>query len=223
MSNRPIEILEAQTGDAPGSAIIVMHGLGDNGRSFVPLCEELDLSSIGPVRFIFPNAPSRPVTANGGYVMPAWYDILQFGGQAAEDEAGLRASQAVIDAVLERERERGIPSHRIVLAGFSQGCAMTLMTGLRHGHRLGGLVGLSGYLPLASKTAAERNPANDGVPVFLGHGTQDDIVGIERGREAREALQALGHQVEWHDYPMPHSICQEEVADLNAWLLRVLA
>lgn len=223
MDDQPIQLLEMQTGEVPDATIIVLHGLGDSGRSFVPIAEELELSSVGTVRFIFPDAPERPVTANGGYVMPAWYDILEFGGEAAEDEAGLRGSQAVIEALLERERERGIPAYRIVLAGFSQGCAMTLMAGLRHGHRLGGLVGLSGYLPLAAATAAERNPANAGVPVFMGHGTQDDIVGIEQGRKARDALQALGHQVEWHDYPMPHSICQEEIADLNAWLLRALA
>ena len=218
-----LDCIEIQTTDQPAASVIVLHGLGADGNDFVPICEELDLDAVGGARFIFPHAPTRPVTINGGYVMRAWYDILGTDGPRREDEAGLRASLELVRALIERENARGTPSSRIVLAGFSQGCAMTLLTGLRHGHRLGGLVGLSGYLPLASKTAAERNPANDGIPVFLGHGTQDDIVGIERGREARDALQALGHQVEWHDYPMPHSICPQEIADLNAWLLRVLA
>ncbi|HXD07913.1 MAG TPA: dienelactone hydrolase family protein [Burkholderiaceae bacterium] len=218
-----LETLEGETGPDPRATIIVLHGLGADGNDFVPFCEEMDLAAIGPVRFVFPNAPVRPVTINNGYRMRAWYDILGADLQRREDEAGLRESQAAIAALLDRERERGIDARRIVLAGFSQGCAMTLMTGLRYGERLGGLVGMSGYLPLAATTAAERSAANADVPVFLAHGTHDPIVPFDRGSASRDALRALGHEVEWHDYPMPHSVCAEEVGDLNRWLLKVLA
>jgi phospholipase/carboxylesterase len=171
---------------------------------------------------VFPHAPVRPVTINNGYRMRAWYDILGFGGTHAEDEAGLRASQAIIDGLIARERGRGIDASRIVLAGFSQGCAMALMTGLRHPESLAGIVGLSGYLPLAASTAAELSDANRRVPIFLAHGTHDAIVPVSRAAATRDALRALGHDVEWHEYPMEHSVCPEEVADLNRWLLRVL-
>jgi phospholipase/carboxylesterase len=163
------------------------------------------------------------VTINGGMRMPAWYDIKGFGGSDAEDEAGLRESQALIEELIEREVERGIAPERIVLMGFSQGCAMTLMTGLRYKNRLAGLVGLSGYLPLASKLAAERSDANALVPIFQAHGRMDPVVQIARGTATRDALQALGYAVEWHEYPMQHSVCMEEVADLNRWLLKQLA
>ncbi|WP_372656889.1 alpha/beta hydrolase, partial [Hydrogenophaga sp.] len=178
------------------------------------------------VRFVFPSAPVRPVTINGGYAMRAWYDIhppstdpLQ---PRREDEAGLRASQALVQALLEREAERGVAPERTVLMGFSQGCAMTLLAGLRAPQRLAGLVGLSGYLPLAGNTATERSEANQGTPIFLAHGDHDPVVEIGRGTDTREALLALGYGVEWHSYPMAHSVCAEEVADLNAWLVRVL-
>ncbi len=216
-----LDVLEIETGEQPRAAIVLMHGLGADGSDFVPIAGEMDLSAVGPVRFVFPNAPQIPVTINGGYVMPAWYDILPDRGN--EDEAGLRRSQAEIEAVLAREKARGIPAHRIVLAGFSQGCAMALLTGLRHAERLAGIVGLSGYLPLAARTAAERHPANADTPIFLAHGQQDDMVMPARALAAREALLALGNPVEWHDYPMGHSVCLEEVADLERWLLQVLA
>ena len=218
-----LETLEGETGPNPVASIIVLHGLGADGNDFVPICEELDLDAVGPVRFVFPNAPVRPVTINGGYRMRAWYDILGADLQGREDEAGLRESTAAITALIDRERQRGIEARRIVLAGFSQGCAMTLMTGLRYGERLAGLAGMSGYLPLAATTAAERSDANRDVPVFLAHGTQDPVVALDRGKASRDALVALGHAVEWHDYPMEHSVCGEEVVDLNRWLLRVLA
>jgi phospholipase/carboxylesterase len=217
-----LETLEGETGAHPVATVIVMHGLGADGSDFVPVCEALDLSAIGPVRFVFPHAPVRPVTINGGYRMRAWYDILGADLQRREDEGGLRASQAAIAALIDRERERGIPANRIVLAGFSQGCAMTLLTGLRYPERLAGMAGLSGYLPLASTTAAEGHAANRDVPIFLAHGTQDPVVALARGVASRDALRALGHEVEWHDYPMEHAVCPEEIADLNAWLLRVL-
>ncbi|MHB1198946.1 MAG: alpha/beta hydrolase [Polaromonas sp.] len=218
-----LEVIEAQTGNDPTATILIMHGLGADGRDFVPIAEQLDLSSVGPVRFLFPSAPSIPVTINGGYVMPAWYDI--FGADLAkrEDEAGLRRSQASIEALIAHEKSRGIAARRIVLAGFSQGAALALMTGLRHGERLGGIAVLSGYLPLADKTAAERSAANRGVPVFQGHGVRDDMVVLPRASASRDALAALGYPVEWHDYLMEHSVCPQEIVDLQRWLLRVLA
>jgi phospholipase/carboxylesterase len=217
-----LETLEGATGDNPVATVIVLHGLGADGSDFVPVCEALDLSAVGPVRFVFPHAPVRPVTINGGYRMRAWYDILGADLQRREDEAGLRESAQAIAALIDRERERGIAPGRIVLAGFSQGCAMTLMTGLRYPERLAGLVGMSGYLPLAATTAAERSAANRDVPVFLAHGSEDEIVVPARGQASREALVALGHAVEWHEYPMGHSVCPQEIADLNRWLLAAL-
>lgn len=219
MSRPPIEI---ETAPNPTATVILMHGLGADGNDFVSIVNELELSSVGPVRFVFPNAPVIPVTINGGHAMPAWYDIALPDLVAREDEAGLRRSQAAIDALIAREQSRGIASERIVVAGFSQGCAMALMTGLRHGARLAGIVGLSGYLPLAATTAAERHTANQATPVFLAHGTRDGVVTLARGQKTRDALVALGYAVEWHDYPMEHSVCMEEIADLNSFLLRVL-
>jgi phospholipase/carboxylesterase len=217
-----LETIEIETAPNPAASIIVLHGLGADGNDFVPIANELDLAAVGPVRFVFPNAPVIPVTINGGYAMPAWYDIAVADLVVREDEEGLRRSQATIDALIANEIARGIPANRIVVAGFSQGCAMALMTGLRHGARLAGIVGLSGYLPLAATTAAERHASNHATPVFLGHGTRDGVVQIERARASRDALAALGHAVEWHEYPMEHSVCMEEIADLNAFLLRVL-
>ncbi|MHB1249841.1 MAG: alpha/beta hydrolase [Polaromonas sp.] len=218
-----LEVIEAQTGNDPTATILIMHGLGADGRDFVPIAEQLDLSSVGPVRFLFPSAPSIPVTINGGYVMPAWYDILGADLAKREDEAGLRRSQASIEALIAHEKSRGIAARRIVLAGFSQGAALALMTGLRHGERLGGIAVLSGYLPLADKTAAERSAANRDVPVFQGHGVHDGMVVLPRASASRDALAALGYPVEWHDYLMEHSVCPQEIADLQRWLLRVLA
>jgi phospholipase/carboxylesterase len=218
-----LETIEMQSADPPGASLIVLHGLGADGHDFVPIAQQLDLAAVGGARFIFPHAPLRPVTMNGGYVMRAWYDIAGTPQARLEDEAGLRASQALIEALIQQERERGVPASRIVLMGFSQGCAMTLMTGLRHADRLAGLVGLSGYLPLAAQTASERSAANADVPIFLAHGRDDPMIGIDRALASRDALRALGHAVEWHDYAMPHSVCMDEIADLNRWLHRVLA
>lgn len=219
MSNPPIEI---ETAPNPTATVIVMHGLGADGNDFVPIANELDLGAVGPVRFVFPNAPVIPVTINGGYRMPAWYDIMGPDLAKREDEAGLRRSQATIEALIANEKARGIPAAQIVVAGFSQGCAMAFMTGLRHAETLAGIVGLSGYLPLAATTAAERHPANQKTPVFQAHGLRDGVVQIARATQSRDALQALGYDVEWHDYPMEHSVCMEEIADLNRFLLRVL-
>ncbi|HSN32111.1 MAG TPA: alpha/beta hydrolase [Ideonella sp.] len=219
----PLDTIDIDTGANPVASLIVLHGLGADGSDFVPFAEEIDLRPVGPVRWVFPHAPARPVTINGGYVMRAWYDILGTEALRREDEAGLRAARALVEALIARERERGVSPSRIVLAGFSQGCAVTLMTGLRHGERLAGLAGLSGYLPLPAETAAERSAANLDVPVFLAHGSYDPMIVLPRATASRDALRALGYDVEWHEYPMPHSVCAEEVADLERWLLRVLA
>jgi len=218
-----LQIIEAQSGEDPVATILILHGLGADGRDFVPIAEQLDLSSIGPVRFLFPSAPHMPVTINGGYTMPAWYDILGADLVSRQDEAGMRQTQAAIEAIIANEKARGIPAHRIVVAGFSQGCAMALMVGLRHTERLAGIAGLSGYLPLAEKTTAEGSAANKDVPIFLAHGSRDGVVALPRAVATHDALTALGYPVEWHEYPMEHSVCPQEVADLQQWLLRVLA
>lgn len=218
-----LDIIESETGANPGATIIILHGLGADGNDFVPIAQELDLSSLGPVRFVFPHAPVIPVTINNGYPMRAWYDILGMDLVRREDEPGLRRSLAQVEDLIENEVKRGMPANRIVLAGFSQGCAMALMAGLRHKERLAGIVGMSGYLPLAQSTVAERTDANALTPIFLAHGRQDNVVVLERGTASRDALRALGYEVEWHEYPMAHSVCMEEIADLNAWLVKVLA
>ena len=223
MMAAPLESLELQTGPDPVTCVIVLHGLGADGNDFVPIARQLDLAAVGPVRFVFPHAPVRPVTINGGYRMRAWYDILSTELERREDEAGLRASLAQVLQLLERQIGRGIPAARTVLMGFSQGCAMALMAGVRAPARLAGLVGLSGYLPLAASTAAERSQANRDVPLFLAHGHFDPIVPYVRGTASRDALQALGYAIEWHDYPMQHGVSPEEIADLNGWLLKILA
>lgn len=218
-----LDLIEAETGENPKAAIIIMHGLGADGNDFVPIAEELQLDAVGPVRFIFPHAPVMPVSINNGYRMRAWYDIFGFDADAPQDDAGLRRSMALVEALLAREKERGIPANRIVLAGFSQGCAMALMTGLRHRERLAGIVGLSGYLPLADTTAAERTEAGRDTPIFLAHGTHDEVVALERAEATRDALKALGCEVEWHEYLTGHSVTALEIAELNHWLLRVLS
>lgn len=218
-----LQTIDIETGPDPSATVMVLHGLGADGNDFVPLAQQLDLKAVGPIRFVFPHAPVIPVTINNGYRMRAWYDILGMEAEMREDEAGLRLSRGEIEALLAREKQRGMAARRIVLAGFSQGSAMSLLTGLRHKERLAGVAGLSGYLPLARSAAAEHSDANVLTPIFMGHGEQDDIVSIERGRASRELLRTLGHDVEWHEYPMGHSVCMEEIADLNRWLLKVLA
>ncbi len=218
-----LETIEIETAPRPGATVLLLHGLGADGNDFVSLAQQLDLRAIGPVRFVFPHAPIIPVTINNGYRMRAWYDILGAELERREDEAGLRKSLADVEVLLAREKERGMAPERIVLAGFSQGCAMALMVGLRHRERLAGIVGLSGYLPLAGSTDAERSDANALTPIFMAHGQHDNVVPLDRGQASCAKLRALGYGVEWHDYPMAHSVCMEELADLNGWLLKVLA
>ena len=221
-----LDAIEIETAPNPAASIIWMHGLGADGGDFAPIVPELDLAGAGAVRFVFPHAPLRPVTINNGYVMRAWYDVA-FGDLEGRtrrvDEAGVRESQAAIEALIAREKARGIPARRIVLAGFSQGGAMALVAGLRHAERLAGVMALSTYLLLGDSLAAEASPANADVPLFYAHGTHDPVIPFELARTSRERLAALGYAVEWHEYRMPHSVCPEEVAAIGGWLKRALA
>jgi phospholipase/carboxylesterase len=218
-----LQTLEVETGANPGASLIVLHGLGADGHDFEPLAQQMDLSGLGPVRWIFPHAPVRPVTINGGHRMRAWYDLLGTELLRREDEPGLRASLKEVLALVARERARGVPARRIVLAGFSQGCAMALLAALRCEERLAGVAGMSGYLPLAQLTAAERHGANQDLPVFLAHGQLDPVVPMAAGVGSRELLRSLGHEVEWHEYPIEHTVSVEELEALRAWMLKVLA
>ena len=211
-----VDAIQLETGAKPEAAIIWLHGLGADGHDFEPIVPELRLKK--PVRFIFPHAPIRPVTINQGMRMRAWYDILQLGG-GPEDEAGLRASQKLTEELI---REQHLPANRIVLAGFSQGGAIALLTALHYPERLAAVMALSTYLPLADKLAAGRSAANSDVPIFMAHGSYDDLIPMGRAQASRDALNALGYPVEWHDYPMPHSVCAPEIADISAFLSRVL-
>ncbi len=219
-----LDTIELQTQAEPRASLIVLHGLGASGDDFVPVCQAMDLRSVGGLRVLLPQAPERPVSINGGYRMPAWYDIgLDASGQRVEDERGLRESQRAIEALIAQEVARGIPASRIVLMGFSQGAAMTLMTGLRHAQRLAGLVALSGYLPLAGTTEAERHVANADVPLFLAHGDSDEVVLPARGLASRAELERLGFAVQWHGYPMGHEVSMEEIADVAGFIRQCLA
>ena len=220
MSAEPLETLEIETAPNSRASIIWLHGLGADGNDFAPLADEIDLP-IG-VRYIFPHAPMMPVSINGGYVMRAWYDISD-AAIRREDEAGVRASQQSVEVLLAREKSRGIGASRIVLAGFSQGGAIALQAGLRHGERLAGIMALSTYVPLADRLAAEANPANLGVPIFMAHGTADPMIPLARAQASRDLLLEQGYALEWSEYRMPHSVCPQEIADIGVWLGRVLA
>lgn len=217
-----LQLIELESGNDPRATVIVLHGLGADGNDFVPVVRRLQLDAVGPVRFVLPDAPERPVTRNGGYVMRAWFDLYAPGANQ-ENEADVRASQALVEGLIAREVARGIAPSRIVLMGFSQGCAMALFTGLRHPQRLAGLVALSGYLPMVAATATEVSAASTDLPVFMAHGRQDDVVTMDRALAARDTLSALGLPHEWHEYDMGHEVSIEEIRDINAWLLRVLA
>ena len=217
-----LETIEIEASGTPNAAVIWLHGLGADGHDFEPVVPELQLPARLAVRFVFPHAPIRPVTLNQGMRMRAWYDIAQLGG-GREDDAGIRLSQRSLEELIEREGARGIVPRRVVLAGFSQGGAIALQTGLRYRERLAGILALSTYLPLAATLAAERNAANSDVPIFMAHGTHDPMIPLERAERSREALERLGYAaIEWHAYPMPHSVCLQEISDIAAWLTRVL-
>jgi phospholipase/carboxylesterase len=215
--------IQIETAPKPGAAVIWLHGLGADGNDFAGLVPELDLTGCPAIRFIFPHAPAIPITVNGGYVMPAWYDIFGADLVSRQDTVGIRASAQAVAALIEREMARGIPAHRIVLAGFSQGCAMALHTGLRFPQTLAGILALSGYLPLADHFATERAAANARTPIFMAHGNQDLVVIPARGEASRDLLVKMGNPVQWHSYPMAHSLHSREVADISVFLRQVLA
>lgn len=210
--------IERQTGPAPEWTVIWLHGLGADGHDFEPIVPELLRPDWPAIRFIFPHAPVQPVTINGGVRMRSWYDIVGVDLNAQQDEAGIRASAAFVGTLIQREIERGIPAERILLAGFSQGGAIVLTAGLRHTQRLGGIIALSTYLPLAWTLEAEAAPANRQTPIFMAHGTMDPVVALPRAEASRDALNAMAYPVEWHQYPMPHSVSIEEIRDLTKWL-----
>jgi phospholipase/carboxylesterase len=214
--------IELESAPNPTAAVIWMHGLGASSDDFAGLVPELDLEGCQPIRFVFPQAPSIPITINGGYVMPGWYDLYGMDLVSKQDATGIQRSEADIRALIDHEVARGIPMDRIVLAGFSQGCAMALHTALRLPHKIAGVMALSGYLPLADRFAAERHAANTDTPIFMAHGTQDPVVILKRGEDSRDALAAMGHKVQWHTYPMPHSVHPREIADIAAFLKQVL-
>jgi phospholipase/carboxylesterase len=217
-----LETLEMETAPSPTAAVIWLHGLGADGHDFVDIVPLLGLGKL-PTRFVFPHAPMRPVTINGGAVMRAWYDVRGDAGVRREDEAGVRESQQRVEALIAREKTRGIPAGRIALAGFSQGGAMVLQTGLRHPDRLAGIMALSCFLPLTDKVAAEAVAVNRDVPIFMAHGTQDPLIPLARARHAHDLLTGLGYRIEWHEYPIPHSVSPGEIRDISAWLQRILA
>jgi phospholipase/carboxylesterase len=217
-----LDAIELQTAPQPTTSVIWLHGLGADGNDFVPIVGEIDLPST-PIRFVFPHAPMQAVTINNGYVMRAWYDILGQDLARREDERGVRASQALIEPLIAREKSRGVPAERIVLAGFSQGGAIALHTGLRHPERLAGILALSTYVPVAASLAAEAHAANRTVPIFMAHGTYDPVIPLAYARASRDLLQRLGYSVEWHEYPMPHSVAPQEIAAIGSWLARVLS
>ena len=225
MDSSLLETVEIETRPQPAAAVIWMHGLGADGNDFAPIVPELDLRGLPGIRFVFPHAPMQAVTINNGYVMRAWYDVTMAdleGKSRKPDEKGVRASQAAVDKLIARENARGIERRRIVLAGFSQGGAIALHTGLRYSDRLAGIMALSTYLPLAESLPADAAAANRDVPIFFAHGTYDPVIPLAMATSSRDKLLEQGYRVEWHEYPMQHSVCAEEVAAIGAWLRTVL-
>jgi phospholipase/carboxylesterase len=220
---KSLETVTVETGPNPTFSIIWMHGLGADGHDFEPLVPELLDKSMPVIRFVFPHAHVRPVTINNGYEMRAWYDIIGIDKRSTEDFAGITASAKAVGDLIKQENERGIASDRIVIAGFSQGGAMALHIGTRHADKLAGVIALSCYLPLSGELGTARSASNQSTPIFMAHGTQDPVVPYPLGDESRRLLESTGYAVEWHAYPMPHGLCEPEVADLRAWLKRVTA
>ena len=221
----PVDVLpsiELETAPNPAASVIWLHGLGADGNDFVPIVPELRLPQSLRVRFVFPHAPVRAVTINNGMRMRAWYDIAAADLNSRADLIGVRESQAQLEALIERENARGMPSERIVLAGFSQGGAIALYAGLRHAERLAGIMALSTYLIAPDKLAAEVSAANRNVPIFMAHGTADPVVRFQWGESSKRLLETAGYAVEWRSYRMEHSVCLEEIQAIGAWLTKVL-
>ncbi len=220
-----LETIEIETGNNPTASVIWLHGLGADGNDFVPVVNELDLTGAPPVRFVFPHAPMRAVTINNGHVMRAWYDV-SFGDLEGKsrrpDGVGIHESQEQINALIEREAKRGITTEKIVLAGFSQGGAIALQTGLRYPQKLAGIMALSTYLPLPDALPIEAAAANKPTPLFMAHGVYDPVVPLVMGAGSMTLLTGLGYTVERKQYPMQHSVCAEEIEDIGEWLRKVL-
>lgn len=218
-----ITLIEVETSTQPTVAVIWLHGLGADGSDFEPIVSELGLPASPGIRFVFPNAPHRPVTCNGGYVMRAWYDIVSLAPDSREiDEAGLLASRDIVRAIIAREEDRGIPSQRIFLAGFSQGGAVAYLSALTHPAPLAGVIALSTYIPSPHLITSDLSEANRQIPLFVAHGTDDDVVSPGLGQQALRFVQSLGFNPEWHSYDMSHAVCEEEIADIGDWLSKRL-
>jgi phospholipase/carboxylesterase len=222
VTSNHLQTVEIETTRNPDAAVIWLHGLGADGHDFEPLVPELHLPAEMALRFVFPHAPHRPVTVNGGMVMRAWYDIISLEREGVEDVFGIREAEKELHALIEREVERGIATERIVLAGFSQGGAVALHTALRYPHRLAGILALSTYLPLADSAEVERHQANASTPIFMAHGQWDEIIALPIAEHARDRLEQMGCPVDWHLYPMGHSLCGDLIRHLSGWLQRVL-
>jgi phospholipase/carboxylesterase len=217
MGKANLETVEIETGPDPKHSIIWLHGLGADGHDFEPIVPEL-ASYIPPTRFVFPHAPVRPVTINGGMPMRAWYDIVSFDRSPPRDREGIETSRTAVEHLVAREIDRGVANESIILAGFSQGGALALYTGLRLEMPLAGLMGLSTYILYSAELDSGRSTANASVPLFVAHGVYDPVVPFMAGQHAAASLRALGYIVEWHEYPMPHAVCPEEVGDIGIWL-----
>jgi len=217
-----LESIIIETDPEPDAAVIWLHGLGADGNDFVPIIEQMQLPAGLAIRFVFPNAPIRPITINQGYPMPGWYDISSLSIVDQEDEAGIRESSAILEQLCRAEEKKGISAERIVVAGFSQGGAIALHCGCRYPETLGGIMALSSYLPLSHTLDDELSPAAKYTPVFMAHGRQDDVVALRYGRQSMEQLEARGMQVEWHEYDMAHSVCMEEIIHIRQWLMNIL-
>lgn len=217
MTVNHLDTIEIETGTPVKGSVIWLHGLGADGHDFEPLVPEFKRNGT-PLRFIFPHAPVRPITINAGMPMRGWYDILDLNKDAPQDEVGIRDSERLIRALIDREIERGVPSERIVLAGFSQGCAITLQTALRYDKKLAGILALSGYLPLEAQFDNERHQANQETPIFMSHGSFDPVLPVDFGRSSKDKLKDLGYQIKWAEYPMPHSVCPQQVQEVRTWL-----
>jgi len=221
------ETVEVASGASPEGSVIWLHGLGADGHDFEPIVPQLGLAGQLGLRFVFPHAPMRPVTINGGMTMRAWYDIITLDRGGAQDEIGIRESGEQLKMLVERERERGMPYEKIVLAGFSQGGAIALHTALRFPQRLAGLMALSTYLPLPGsfdeEVAGNSEAQSNELPVFMAHGSFDPMLPMALGQQSHEVLEKAGYEVEWHEYPMAHAVCPEEIGDIRNWLLSVFS
>lgn len=219
-----LSCLEVATGANPARAVIWLHGLGADGSDFLPIVDELDLAGLPPIRFVFPHAPMMPVTINGGFVMRAWYDVLSADfSDRREDPQGVRDSAIELEKLIARENARGIEDRQLLLAGFSQGGAIVLHTGLRHPSRLAGILALSTYLPLAGSLEAEAHEANRDTPIWMAHGYDDTVIGFDFSRRSSELLRAAGYRLDWHAYEMGHAVCMEQIREIGDWLRGVLA